>query len=59
MTGKRTEYGVRREGGHVEAKVSMHVAVREVEQRQARGERNVWLVSREVTDWSRPEWVTR
>ena len=55
MIPRRREYGVRREGGHIEAKVSMHVATREVEERQAAGEKNVWLVQREVDDWRKPE----
>lgn len=48
------EYGVRAYGGHVEAKVSMHVANNEIERRKAAGEKNVWLVSRMVEDW-RPD----
>lgn len=47
------EYGVRTRGGHVEAKVSRHVAQREIEEREAAGEKNVWLVQRVVTDWER------
>jgi hypothetical protein len=50
----RREYGVRTYGGHVEAKTSRHVAVREVERRIADGEKNVWLVVRSVTDWAQP-----
>jgi len=49
----RIEYGVRNPGGHVEAKISLHVAVREIEQKLANGSNplNTYLVKREVTDW--------
>lgn len=47
----RVEYGVRTYGGHVTPKISKHVAVNEVEWRVAAGEKNVWLVKRQVTDW--------
>lgn len=50
-TAAAREYGVRTYGGHVSAKPSMHVADREVQERQAAGEKNVWRVSRLVTDW--------
>lgn len=52
MTGY-IQYGVRTFGGHVEAKVSRHVAQREVEERQTNGDKNVWLVRRRVEDWQR------
>ncbi len=51
----RDEYGVRRYGGHVEAKVSMHVAVLEAEYWQNEGEKNVWVVRRQVTDWEKDD----
>lgn len=47
----REEYGVRRAGGHIEAKVSRHVAIREAQERIEAGERGVWVVVRYVTDW--------
>lgn len=45
------EYGVRVYGGHVFPKVSRHAAIREIEDRVQAGEKNVWLVKRQVSDW--------
>lgn len=47
----RREYGVRRFGGQTEAKISKHVAEYTVEQLREAGEKNVWLVVRDVSDW--------
>lgn len=49
----RREYGVRTEGGHKAAKLSRHVATREVEQLLAAGAnpRNTYVVERDVTEW--------
>lgn len=49
----RIEYGVRTNGGHIEAKISRHVATREIEKLLEAGAKNVWLVQRHVTDWEK------
>jgi hypothetical protein len=53
--GARTEYGVRTYGGHIQPTVSMHVADRRVLALRNEGQKNVYRVSRLVSDWQRDE----
>jgi hypothetical protein len=48
------EYGVRTYGGHVKPMLSKHLAEQEIKRLIARGETNVWMVVRTVSDWRTP-----